>query len=118
MLAASSSMAAEAKPAFLWSRTVTISVNPASRWPSPMALRCAAVIAARIPPEHDACRWVRSDWVIFSTASSAFRIAWPYVSNPQFRFSAVGFRHEMANTCTPCRTKYSIMLRPGAMSMM
>jgi hypothetical protein len=31
MFAASSSMAAEAKPAFLWSSTVTMSVNPASR---------------------------------------------------------------------------------------
>ena len=61
---------------------------------------------------------MRSDCEIFSTVSSAVTIAWPYVSNPQLRCSAVGLRHEIANTCTPWRTKYSIMLRPGEMSMM
>jgi len=34
--------------------TVTINVRLAMRSASPIALRCATVMAARIPPEHDA----------------------------------------------------------------
>ena len=71
-------------------------VSPASRWPS-MALRCAAVIAAD-PAEHDACRWVVC-LVIFDGLQRSDRL--PVRVEPPPLFSAAGFRHEMAKTCTP-----------------
>ena len=66
---------AAATPALVWSKTVTINVRLASRSASPMALRCAAVIAVKMPPEHEAWTCALSERVILLVTSMASRVA-------------------------------------------
>ena len=50
-----------------------------------------------MPPAHSPSTCVASVPVIASTASSASKTAWAYVSSPQSRWRSSGLRQDIAN---------------------